>query len=83
MSDSAEAEGAAETSHPLHNTWCIWEHEASKNSKDWGSNMKNLGSFNTVEEFWRYYNHVPRPSQVRRSSIRDRNLKNRVRASFD
>lgn len=66
MPDSAEtADGAAGGgAHPLQNTWCIWEHESSKNSSDYGSNMNHLGSFNTIEEFWRYYNHVPRPSQV-------------------
>eukprot|EP00953_Heterococcus_sp_UTEX-ZZ885_P008206 4924-Heterococcus_DN1.PRE.1 len=53
-----------ESSHPLQNTWSIWEHEASKNSSDWGSNMSDLGNFNTVEDFWRYYNNIPKPSQV-------------------
>ncbi|KAG5187279.1 eukaryotic translation initiation factor 4E-like 1 [Tribonema minus] len=51
-------------SHPLQNSWCIWEHEASKNSSDWGSNMTSLGEFNTVEDFWRFYNNIPKPSQV-------------------
>lgn len=26
--------------------------------------MKELCSFSTVEEFWQYFNHLPRPSQV-------------------
>jgi hypothetical protein len=26
--------------------------------------MKELGSFTTVEDFWRYFNHLPKPSDV-------------------
>ncbi len=35
-------------SHPLQNTWCVWEHHAAQggraaSSSNWGSNMKTLG----------------------------------------
>jgi len=26
--------------------------------------MKQLCSFSTVEDFWRYYNHLPKPSEI-------------------
>jgi hypothetical protein len=44
----------------------LWEHKAaeSKNPSQWKENMLALCSFNTVEEFWRYMNHIPRPSEV-------------------
>ncbi len=35
-------------SHPLQNTWCVWEHHAAQGGRaavtsSWGSNMKTLG----------------------------------------
>jgi Eukaryotic initiation factor 4E len=69
-SAAAAAATAPLPPHPLQNSWCIWEHEASKNSSDWGSNMTSLGDFNTVEGFWKYYNHIPKPSQVRAACAR-------------
>jgi translation initiation factor 4E len=44
----------------------LWEHKASesKSSNAWKENMCALCSFQTVEEFWKYVNHIPTPSQV-------------------
>lgn len=45
----------------------MWEHKANTGSKDpekWKENMKQLCAFDTVEDFWRYTSHLPRPSQV-------------------
>ncbi|CAM9486483.1 unnamed protein product [Ectocarpus fasciculatus] len=58
------ANGSAEQLHPLQNTWCIWEHKVAKSSADWGDSMQSLAEFATVEDFWKVYNNVPKPSQV-------------------
>ncbi|CAM9779636.1 unnamed protein product, partial [Choristocarpus tenellus] len=50
--------------HPLQNTWCIWEHQVTKSDADWGNNMQSLSEFSTVEDFWKVFNNVPKPSQV-------------------
>jgi translation initiation factor 4E len=47
--------------------WVLWEHKAagvSKNPNQWKDNMLALCSFTTVEEFWRYMDHLPPPSAV-------------------
>lgn len=48
--------------------WVLWEHKAagagSKNPNQWKDNMSELCSFNTVEAFWSYFNHIPKPSEV-------------------
>ena len=47
--------------------WVLWEHKSSSGTKDpskWKENMKQLCAFATVEDFWKYFNHIPRPSQV-------------------
>ena len=32
--------------------------------KEWGEPQRKLFTFDTVEEFWRYYAHIPTPSAV-------------------
>ena len=48
--------------------WVLWEHKAagqgSKNPNQWKENMSELCHFKTVEDFWRNFNHIPKPSQV-------------------
>lgn len=53
--------------HPLENKWSFWEHR--KNSgKNRGSaysgNMFEIGNFQTVEDFWRFKNNLPLPSEI-------------------
>mmetsp|Transcript_11881 Transcript_11881/g.16863 ORF Transcript_11881/g.16863 Transcript_11881/m.16863 type:complete len:207 (+) Transcript_11881:229-849(+) len=52
--------------HPLESEWVLWEHAggANKDPNKWKENMKELCSFKTVEGFWQYFNHLPRPSEV-------------------
>ncbi|CAM9239833.1 unnamed protein product [Phaeothamnion confervicola] len=50
--------------HPLSHRWRIWEHKVTNSKGQWGDNMQCVADFNTVEDFWRYYNNIPRPSQV-------------------
>jgi translation initiation factor 4E len=44
----------------------LWKHIAchKKDANAWKDAMKVLGTFNTIEDFWRYFNHVPRPSEI-------------------
>jgi len=35
-------------------------------STSYKDNLKNMGSFNTLEGFWRYYVHLKRPSTLQR-----------------
>jgi hypothetical protein len=42
--------------HPLHSTWTLWfDNPGRKNSaQNWAQNLKEVFSFSTVEDFWRY-----------------------------
>ena len=45
----------------------LWEHAAPTNKQDhnaWKESFKELCHFKTVEQFWQYYNHIPKPSNV-------------------
>lgn len=46
--------------------WVLWEHAggANKDPNKWKENMKPLCEVKTIENFWQYFNHIPRPSEV-------------------
>lgn len=39
--------------HPLQNCWTLWYFENDR-SVSWEQNQKQISSFQTVEDFWRY-----------------------------
>lgn len=43
---------------------CLARRQVTKSNADWGNNMQNLAEFSTVEDFWKVYNNIPKPSQV-------------------
>lgn len=55
--ESPAANGDADDSsvprdpHPLQNRWALWHDKPSK-SKGWGSMLKEIATFDTVEGFW-------------------------------
>mmetsp|Transcript_123797 Transcript_123797/g.194181 ORF Transcript_123797/g.194181 Transcript_123797/m.194181 type:complete len:234 (-) Transcript_123797:115-816(-) len=49
---------------PLKFTWTIWE-QISANKKDsYADATHQVASFGTVKEFWKYWNHLPQPSEL-------------------
>ncbi|KAF5738291.1 hypothetical protein HS088_TW13G01187 [Tripterygium wilfordii] len=52
--------------HPLENSWTFWFDNPSAKSKQatWGSSMRSIYTFATVEEFWSVFNHIHQPSQL-------------------
>lgn len=53
--------------HPFQEEWTVWEHhESTRKGPDTSylQNMKELYSFKTVEQFWRFWNNYPKPSEL-------------------
>ncbi|EDV22665.1 uncharacterized protein TRIADDRAFT_28470, partial [Trichoplax adhaerens] len=50
--------------HPLQNQWKLWYIKYDKN-KSWEDNMKQIASFDNVEDFWALFNHVVKPSDLK------------------
>ena len=51
--------------HFLEHEWVIWEHRSpDKNSKSYEDNMAKLCEVATIEDFWRAFNNIPKPSQI-------------------
>lgn len=49
--------------HPLHNTWTLWYYENDR-KKSWEENLREITSFDTVEDFWSLYNHIKMASEL-------------------
>ncbi|XP_009352074.1 eukaryotic translation initiation factor 4E-1 [Pyrus x bretschneideri] len=66
---SKPSKGIAPQSHPLEHSWTFWfDNPAAKSAKlkqaDWGSTIRPIYTFSTVEEFWSIYNNIRRPSNL-------------------
>nr|XP_043624189.1 eukaryotic translation initiation factor 4E-1-like [Erigeron canadensis] len=65
-SSSSSRPGTAVVQHPLEHSWTFWFDRSSNKSKqsDWGSSMRIIYTFSTVEEFWSLYNNIHKPSKL-------------------
>ncbi|XP_068324181.1 eukaryotic translation initiation factor 4E-1 [Pyrus communis] len=66
---SKPSKGIAPQSHALEHSWTFWfDSPAAKPAKskqeDWGSSIRPIYTFTTVEEFWSIYNNVRHPSKL-------------------
>ncbi|KAI8914954.1 translation initiation factor eIF 4e-like domain-containing protein [Powellomyces hirtus] len=52
--------------HPLQNRWTLWFDNPQKRTglHNWEKSLKNLITFDTVEDFWGVYNNVVNSSQL-------------------
>ncbi|XP_050235083.1 eukaryotic translation initiation factor 4E-2 [Mercurialis annua] len=65
-SSAAEKKSLATEQHPLEHRWTFWFDNPSAKSKQatWGSSMRPIFTFGTVEEFWSMYNNIHHPSKL-------------------
>ncbi|KAI3830930.1 hypothetical protein MKX03_010228 [Papaver bracteatum] len=52
--------------HSLENSWTFWFDNPSAKSKQatWGSSIRPIHTFSTVEDFWGLYNNIHHPSKL-------------------
>jgi len=55
-----------QTKHPLQNRWTWWYDNPGKKTSQssWGEFLKQIMTFDTVEDFWRLYNNIVPASQL-------------------
>jgi translation initiation factor 4E len=60
--------------HPLQHTWKLWYKEkvaehapspASGETSSWQSSLKSVDDISTVEDFWGWFNVMPKPSDIK------------------
>ncbi|KAK2993895.1 hypothetical protein RJ640_012769 [Escallonia rubra] len=63
---SSSAKPARAVSHPLEYSWTFWFDSPAAKSRQtaWGSSMRPIYTFSTVEEFWSIYNNIHHPSKL-------------------
>lgn len=54
--------------HPLLHEFSIWFLNAMQEGGNWSDNLKQVASFNTVEQFWGAYNSLPKLDELPRRS---------------
>ena len=45
----------------LNDTW-VWRWHVKDKTKNYQENTKIIAEFSTIEEFWNYYNNIPKPT---------------------
>lgn len=52
--------------HPLQNRWVLWYDNPKKrhSTESWEENLKNVYTFDTVEDFWCLYNNILVPTKL-------------------
>ncbi|KAH7839317.1 hypothetical protein Vadar_002589 [Vaccinium darrowii] len=52
--------------HPLEHSWTFWFDNPSAKNKQaaWGSSIRPVYTFSTIEQFWGLYNNIHRPSKL-------------------
>ncbi|CAK4033838.1 Eukaryotic translation initiation factor 4E-1 [Lecanosticta acicola] len=54
--------------HALQHTWTLWFTKPPSGKQDWNELLKEVISFNSVEEFWGIYNNITPASELAQKS---------------
>ncbi|GAB7355812.1 hypothetical protein MBLNU459_g6485t1 [Dothideomycetes sp. NU459] len=54
--------------HPLAHTWTLWFTKPPSGKQDWNELLKEVISFDSVEEFWGIYNNITPASELAQKS---------------
>jgi len=64
MADNNKAEEVDTGSHPLQDTWVLYELRERQGKEEYFHRHFPLFEFSTVEEFWAHWLHIPKPRWV-------------------
>jgi translation initiation factor 4E len=70
--DQAETNDQTDVNkHPLQYTYSIWFNrrvQGARTQENYEKNIKKVGTFSSVEDFWDYYSHLIRPNDLPNTS---------------
>lgn len=63
---AADQGSSSLSKHALHHSWCLWalKSDGSSTKDNWHGSQMKVGEFDTVEDFWRHFNNIRRPSKL-------------------
>jgi len=62
---AARQVSSSATKYALHHAWCLWALLRDQSTKDnWHGSQMLVGEFDSVEDFWRHFNNIRRPSKL-------------------
>ncbi|CAI5485112.1 unnamed protein product [Closterium sp. Yama58-4] len=64
---AAAKESETLVKHPLEHRWTLWfdnPQQRGKSGGSWGSSLRVIFTFGTVEDFWCLYNNIVQPSKL-------------------
>jgi translation initiation factor 4E len=64
VSTEAELQEMKNKDPQLRFKWTIWEQISADKKGDYADSTHQVASFGTVKEFWKYWNHLPQPSEL-------------------
>ncbi|XP_023006085.1 eukaryotic translation initiation factor-like [Cucurbita maxima] len=66
MAAATEVGDSIEQSHMLERKWTFWFDNQSrpKQGAEWGSSLRKVYTFDSVEEFWCFYDQILKPSKL-------------------
>lgn len=64
-----------QTPKPLCSPWSLWEHQRNSYN-NYDKNTCCIGTFSSVQDFWRYYNNYPQPTKIFYTGTTKPKLKN-------
>ena len=71
----------------IQNRYCFWfmkrQSAANKSSNKYQDNVQKIASFQTVEHFWRIYDHLIRPGDYKSSTIDYHLFKNGISPTWE
>jgi hypothetical protein len=51
--------------HQLERQWALWYNPATAEGDKWFESLHQVGALNTIEDFWRLYNNIVTPSNLK------------------
>merc|ERR1712137_695540 len=69
MTTSEPDPPVGEGEHPLEHVYSFWYNrrptgQEARAQENYEKNIRKIGTFSTIEQFWSYYNHMVRPNEL-------------------
>eukprot|EP00177_Eucheuma_denticulatum_P000311 GFKZ01000535.1.p1 GENE.GFKZ01000535.1~~GFKZ01000535.1.p1 ORF type:complete len:197 (+),score=22.72 GFKZ01000535.1:147-737(+) len=62
--ETANSTSPSRGPHPLQFKWTFWHDIASKGKADYAEHLREVASFDTIEDFWALFNNLMQPSEL-------------------